>query len=200
MHNRILIDRVIMRSCCVCYQLIEMSNLIVYWSCWMVPIHHDRGMCERLWVERIFTILMPQQNDRHFPDVFKLVFLSLKMFCLIQISLNFVPNGPTVHKSTLIQVMAWRLPEPVLTMETPAMSPSLFETALCEGKQHSGIVFTSEKCIWDRVAKKFAVIHSRQTQWFLGGSYALVNRRLFVSISDAVPEIELGRNRETPGI
>ena len=100
---------------------------------------------------------------------FQTRFLSLKMFCLIQISLNFVPNCPTVHKTTLIQVMAWRLlgamplPESVLTMGTPAISPSLFHIAPCEGKQQSGIVFHLREMYLGQGSKK--------SLWYIPGKH-----------------------------
>ena len=66
-----------------------------------------------------------EQNGRHFADdVFKYIFVNEK-FCIVsQISLEFVPCGPIVKNSALVQVMAWRrtgnnsLPEPILIQLT----------------------------------------------------------------------------------
>ena len=48
-----------------------------------------------------FNILIPRQNDRHFPDIF-----NLEMS--IQISLKFVPYGSINNNPALGQIMAWR--------------------------------------------------------------------------------------------
>ena len=59
-------------------------------------------------------------------DIFKSNFLNENVRISIKISLKFVPKGPIDNKSTLVQVMAWRLtgdkplPEPMLTQFTDA--------------------------------------------------------------------------------
>ena len=40
--------------------------------------------------------------------IFKCIFMNEKFCILIQISLNFVPEGPADNKQALVQVMAWR--------------------------------------------------------------------------------------------
>ena len=64
----------------------------------------------------------PPFRRRHFP----MNFLEWKFRISIQISLKFVPKGPTDNKSALVQVMAWSrtgdkpLPEPMRTRFTDA--------------------------------------------------------------------------------
>ena len=67
-------------------------------------------------------LFSPAQNGRHFADdIFKSIFMNEKFCIFIGISLKFVPKGPIVNKSALVQVMAWRrtgdkpLPEPMMT-------------------------------------------------------------------------------------
>ena len=64
----------------------------------------------------------PEENGRYLTDdIFKCIFMNEKFRILIEISLNFVPEGSVDNKWALFQVMAWRrigdkpLPEPMLT-------------------------------------------------------------------------------------
>ena len=51
----------------------------------------------------------PRQNGRHFPDnIFKCIFLNESVSIAIEISLNFVPNGPINYNPVLVKIMAWR--------------------------------------------------------------------------------------------
>ena len=77
--------------------------------------------------EQIINSTSPEQNSRHFADdIFKCIFLNVKVRILIRISVKFVPKGPVDIESTLIQVMAWRqigdksLHETILTQFTDA--------------------------------------------------------------------------------
>ena len=54
--------------------------------------------------------LRSRQNGRHFPDIFKWIFLNENVWISINISLKFVPRGPINNIPTLVQVMAWRRP------------------------------------------------------------------------------------------
>ena len=61
----------------------------------------------------------PPQNDRHIPDdILKCSFVTEK-FCILKISLKFVPMGPFDNEPALVQKMAWcqggdgPLPEPM---------------------------------------------------------------------------------------
>ena len=59
----------------------------------------------------ILNTLRPRQNGRQFPiDIFKWIFLNENVWISINISLNFVPNGPINNIPTLVQVMAWCRP------------------------------------------------------------------------------------------
>ena len=59
----------------------------------------------------VINTLRPRQNGRHFADdTFKRIFLNENVGISIEISLKFVPKGPTNNIPALIQVMAWRRP------------------------------------------------------------------------------------------
>ena len=69
----------------------------------------------------------PCQNGRYFAEnIFKCIFMNEKFCISIQISLKFIPRGPSDNNSALVQVMAWRrtgdklLSEPMLTQFTDA--------------------------------------------------------------------------------
>ena len=57
-----------------------------------------------------YHTLRPRQNGRHFPDIFKWIFLNENIGISINISPKFVPRGPINNIPTLVQVMAWRRP------------------------------------------------------------------------------------------
>ena len=65
-------------------------------------------------VERVLSLklntLRPRQDGRHFPDIFKCIFLNEKIQTSIKISLNCVPRGPIKNIPSLVQIMAWRRP------------------------------------------------------------------------------------------
>ena len=65
-----------------------------------------RKRCSNIWL--VYNTLRPRQHSRHFADIFKWGFL-IDNHCInkIQISLSFVPKGPIVNKSSLVQLMAW---------------------------------------------------------------------------------------------
>ena len=54
--------------------------------------------------------LRPRPNGRHFPDIFRWVFLNENVWIWIKISSQFVPRGPINNIPALIQIMAWRRP------------------------------------------------------------------------------------------
>ena len=65
--------------------------------------------------------LRPRQDGRHFPDdIFNCIFLNENVRISLEISLKFVPRGPSSNIPALIQKMAWRrsgdkpLSEPVM--------------------------------------------------------------------------------------
>ena len=59
-------------------------------------------------------------------NIFKRFFLNENVRISIQISLKFVPNGPSDNKSALVQVISWHragnkpLPEAMMTLFTDA--------------------------------------------------------------------------------
>ena len=74
-----------------------------------------------------FNSYPPGQNGRHFADnIFRCIFVHVKICILIKISLKFVPKGPIDNNSALVDIMVWRgigdkpLSEPMLTWFTDA--------------------------------------------------------------------------------
>ena len=79
------------------------------------------------WTSLEINSSLPGQNGHHLADnIFKWIFMNEKFCILIRISLKFIPKGPIVSKSVLVQVMAWRrtgdklLLEPMLIQFTDA--------------------------------------------------------------------------------
>ena len=70
----------------------------------------------KVWQALIFSTasiipLRPRQNGRHFvDDISKCVFLDENIRISIDISLKFVPRGPTNNISALVQIIAWCRP------------------------------------------------------------------------------------------
>ena len=70
------------------------------------------------YVHVILNTMRPSQVGRHFPDIFKCIFMNENAWTSITISLNFVPKSPVHTIPALVQIMAWRrsgdkpLPEP----------------------------------------------------------------------------------------
>ena len=65
------------------------------------------GITRPQWV----NTLRPGQNGLHFSDdMFQCIFLNEKIYILIKISLQFVPNGPINNIPSLVQIMAWHRP------------------------------------------------------------------------------------------
>ena len=65
--------------------------------------------------------LRARRDGRHFADdIFKCIFLNENMLISINNSLKFVPKGPIINITALVQIMAWRrsgdkpLSEPIL--------------------------------------------------------------------------------------
>ena len=70
---------------------------------------------------------LPGQNGRRFEDdIFKCIFMNLKLCVFIRISLTFVPKFPINNITALVQIIAWRRPgdnplsEPMMTQFTDA--------------------------------------------------------------------------------
>ena len=89
----------------------------------------------------------PGQNGRQFADnIFKHIFLNIKVRILVQISLKFVPKGPIDNnKSAMVQIMAWcrtgnkPLPEPMLIQFTNAYMRHKGEMSWSHSYLHSSI-------------------------------------------------------------
>ena len=69
---------------------------------------HIEWMIAVLGRQNTVTTLRPRQNGRHFPDIFKWIFLNENAWMSIEISLKFVPKGPINKLPALVQIMAWR--------------------------------------------------------------------------------------------
>ena len=63
--------------------------------------------------------LRSEQNDRHFRDVFKCIFLKDNICFLTPIPLKLIPNDVIENKSVLV-LTYWSLPQPTRTTRTPA--------------------------------------------------------------------------------
>ena len=62
------------------------------------------------WSGTAINTLRPRQDGRHFPDIFKRIFLNENIWIRIKISLKFVPKDPINSIPALVQIMAWRRP------------------------------------------------------------------------------------------
>ena len=68
------------------------------------------GHCTSWWGSPINTLRL-RHHGRHFADdTFKRMFLNENVRISIKISLKFVPKGPMINVSALVQIMAWRRP------------------------------------------------------------------------------------------
>ena len=71
-----------------------------------------------------FNTLRSRQNGRHFPDIFKCIFMNENLWILIKISLRFVPKHPINDIPALVQIMAWHQPglDQCNSMESPLLN------------------------------------------------------------------------------
>ena len=60
------------------------------------------GCCCIFYEKEITNSSTPGQNGHYFADVFQCIFLNEKFCILIQISLKFVPKGPTDNNPALV--------------------------------------------------------------------------------------------------
>ena len=67
----------------------------------------DKGH-SRTFLGCCINTLMPRQNGRHLPDIFKCIFLNENVWISFQISLKFVRKGSINNILALVQIMAWR--------------------------------------------------------------------------------------------
>ena len=56
----------------------------------------------------VVNTLRPIQNGRHFPNIFKCIFLNENVWILIIISMKLVPKVRITNIPALVQIMAWR--------------------------------------------------------------------------------------------
>ena len=110
-----------------CQQPVKYSNEIVftiqklpsqkmYFKIWQVLVFEcviGSHLCSKVTafefdVKLFFNTLRSRQNDQHFPDVFKYIFLNENVWFFIKISLKFVPKDPIDSIPALVQIMAWR--------------------------------------------------------------------------------------------
>ena len=61
--------------------------------------------------DKTISTLRLRQNGRHFPDdIFECIFFNEILSVSITSSLKFVPKGPVISVSALVQIMAWHCP------------------------------------------------------------------------------------------
>ena len=99
----------------LCYQATSYSLS----HCWPWSLSWY-GVTRPLWI----NTLRPRQNGRHFPDIFKGIFLNENVWILIKISLKFVSNGPINNIPALVQIMAWHWPGDKPLSETMISLPT----------------------------------------------------------------------------
>ena len=103
---------------CPWYVIARYWKDVVYWNS---TLHADRwrpdvartngiiGLDTDLLCLGILNSSLHGQNDRHFADdIFKCIFMNENICTSIQFSLKSVPKHPTINKTALVQVMAWR--------------------------------------------------------------------------------------------
>ena len=72
---------------------------------------HERRSCNTAGFTRRVNSSFSGQNDRHFTDdIFKYIFLNENILISIEMSLKFIPSGPTSDIPALVQIMTWRRP------------------------------------------------------------------------------------------
>ena len=66
------------------------------------------SLCRRIIISYSINTLRMRQSDRHFPDIFRRIFVNENIQISIDIPLNVVPYGPIDYDTALVQIMAWR--------------------------------------------------------------------------------------------
>ena len=77
-----------------------------YCDKWVVKRFQMRP--HRVWNR--FITLRPKQNGRHFPDIFKWIFVNENAGIWTKISLKFVPRSPINNIPALVQILAGHRP------------------------------------------------------------------------------------------
>ena len=98
----------------------EIDPITINWPTCTESNYQDRSVLDVrgfLWFGMISTIyssaintLRLRQNGRHFPDIFKCIFLNENVKISIKISLKFFPKSPVNYITALNQIMAWCRP------------------------------------------------------------------------------------------
>ena len=86
---------------------------LLYWQCYNAASVYEMSGDINIYStqQECFNTLRPRQDGCHFPDdIFKWIFLNEKIWVPIEISLKFVPQGPTNNIPALVQIMAWHRP------------------------------------------------------------------------------------------
>ena len=60
-----------------------------------------------VWNYQYLETLRPEQKNRHFVDIFFVIYMNENCCILIQISLKFFLSNPTLTNSVLSRIMAW---------------------------------------------------------------------------------------------
>ena len=125
---------------------------IASWNKWeqtSVKLESKWKISPRWWIENeICMTLRPRQNDRHFPDIFKCIFLNENVYILIKISLKFVPKSPIKHIPALVQVMAWRRPGAKPLSEPMAVSLPTHICVTHVSSDMKAVDMTAFPCQW----------------------------------------------------
>ena len=86
-------------------------------ECCLWQVWQPHGMKEslsnlpRFGLREVCNTLRHNSDWAHFPDdIFKSIFLKMKTLIAINISLKFVPSGPSNNNPALVQVIVWRRP------------------------------------------------------------------------------------------
>ena len=78
-------------------------------GCHQISLQVTDTLCIPVIILCLLTHLPPGENGRHFPDdIFKCIFMNVKVCIRIRISLKFVPKGTIDNILALVQIMAWR--------------------------------------------------------------------------------------------
>ena len=109
-----------------CHEMIGIANIF----CSIKKVQHTMGKHLLFLlpdIRMIINTLKPRRNKSHFvDDIFKRIFLNEDVLISIQISLEFIPNGPISYITALVQIMAWRL-----RGDKPLSEPMMITLLIC---------------------------------------------------------------------
>ena len=117
----------VFRFCWLNVQMSDAQPVIMHFNIWIGTkhvVHYERSIVLYNYWKQVNT-LRPRHNGRHFADVmFECIFLNENVWIPIEISMKFVPKGPTNNIQALVQIMALRRPgdkplsEPMMDIST----------------------------------------------------------------------------------